>query len=360
VPCPGGDHKLQDGQEAVKALSWKEVEVIAHRFNALNPYNRSLVKDILKIEDINFVDCDPQKPRRQLFGYAVSAKRYGLYTHMGNDIEIIKASGHGLGYLYPPKNGFNQSAKALEWVVEAWDFLLRKELGLPCSEPAWLDLPAMMRIGLTSPNVMRHNRPDWLAPFNFFLLPLLSDLGGYPAGCDRSNLKFITPFNSDREQWPSLEGINLLDGQTYQMEMMPNGKQDRVVPESFRVMLRLYLRRPESKSLAPGGSPCMANTKGLLRRASVIAGEIIPVGKETDRHWENGEDMSLVDFKVLQYRPEAKMLAADEALRTELANIGMRELMRRTHLSQHTLEAMLRGQVVRRATLERARAAVQF
>jgi hypothetical protein len=358
VPCPGGSHKLEDGRKAVKALSWKQVHAIAKRFKALNPYNRSLVKEILKIEDINFVDSDPRKPPRQLFGYAVSAKRYALYTQTGDDIEIVKASGHGLGYLYAPKDGFNQATKAPEWVVEAWEWLLRKELGLPCIEPAWLDLPAMMRMALTSPNVMRHDRPAWLSPFNFFLLPLLSDLGGYPAGCDRSNFKFITQFNADRSQWASLEGINITDGRPYRIEMMPNGKQDKVVPESLRIMLRLYLRRPESKSLAPEGSPCTAETRGLLKRASVLAANIIPVGKETDRHWEHGDDLSLVDFKVLQYRPADKMVAAGDALRAQLAKIGMRELMRRTRLSQHTLEAILKGKAVRRATLERARTAI--
>lgn len=44
-------------------------------------------------------------------------------------------------------------------------------------------------------NVMQTSRPDWLAPFNFFLFPLLSDLGGYPAGFDRSNFNFITRTN---------------------------------------------------------------------------------------------------------------------------------------------------------------------
>jgi hypothetical protein len=351
VPCPGGNHKLEDGHEAVKALSWKEVDEIAERFTALNPYNRSLVKEILKIEDINFVDSDPGKPRLQLFGYAISAKRYALYVQKGNDIKIVKASGHGLGYLYAPKDGFNQSAKAPEWVVEAWDWLLRKELGLPSTEPAWLDLPAMMRMVLTSPNVMRYNRPEWLAPFNFFLFPLLSDLGGYPAGCDRSNFKFIVPFNSDREQWGSLQGINLVDGQPYGMDMVPNGKQDKVVPESFRIMLRLYLRRPESKSLAPDSTPCVGDTKGLLRRASVVASDIVPVGKETDRHWEQGEDMSLVDFRVMQYQPISKMVIADTALREQLVKIGMRQLMRRTALSQHTLEAIRAGRSVRRRSL---------
>jgi hypothetical protein len=83
VPCPGGSHKLSDGSDAVKALSWHEVDEIAAKFNQLNPYNKSLVPEILKIEDVNFVDSDPRKPRRQVFGYAISAKRYALYIKRG-------------------------------------------------------------------------------------------------------------------------------------------------------------------------------------------------------------------------------------------------------------------------------------
>jgi hypothetical protein len=353
VPCPGGTRTTADGREAVKALSGKQVEDIAVRFNALNPYDRAFVRDILKTEDVNFLDSDPNKPHRQLFGYAISAKRYALYTETDDSISIVKASGHGLGYLYPPKDGFNDAADAPQWVVEAWDWLLRKELGLSCEEPDWLDLPAMMRVALTSPNVMREHRPEWLWPFNFFFLPLLSDLGGYPAGCDRSNFRFITRFESDRKNWENLEGINILDGQPYGIETFPSGKQDKVVPESFRTMLRVYLRRPEWKSLAPDGSPCAAETRGPLKRASIIAGEIIPVGKETDRRWEQGEDMSLLDFKVLEYRPSGNMVVADPALRDEIAKRGMRVVIRKTGLSQHTIEAIRAGQPIRRTTLQR-------
>lgn len=240
--------------------------------------------------------------------------------------------------------------------MEAWDWLLRNDLGLTSEEPAWLDLPALMRISLTSPNVVRNHRPEWLAPFNFFFLPLLSDLDGYPAGCNRSNCRFITPFSSDRGKWKNLECINLLDGRGYRMAASPNGRQDRVVPETFRTILRQYLRRPEAKSVAPDGSPCIADTRGLLQRASIMAGEIVPVGKETDRRWEQGEDISMIDFKVLEYRSSA-MVVADATLREEIPNRGVRELMRKTGLSQHTIEAIRGGKAVRRKTLQRV---VQF
>ncbi len=173
---------------------------------------------------------------------------------------------------------------------------------------------------LTSPNVMRSNRPDWLSPFNFFLFPILSTLGGYPAGCDPSDFRFITRFESNREKWKRLEGINLFDRQRYLMEVFPNGKQDKVVPETLRIILRLYLRRPESKSLAPDGTQCIAETHGLLKRATVIAGEIVPIGKEIDRDWEQGEEIRVLDFTVLEYRDGGTLVIADQKLRETMLN----------------------------------------
>src|SRR5437899_3252049 len=156
LPCVGGKYELH-GKEAIKALSINQVKSIARRFNRLNPYNQSLVRDLLKIEDVNFLDSDPNKPPRQLFGYAIAAKRYALYTQTRKDISIVKASGHGLGYLFAPKENATDgdeasegNDKAPEWVVEAWDWLLRKELGFRPKEPNWLELPAMMQMAMTS------------------------------------------------------------------------------------------------------------------------------------------------------------------------------------------------------------------
>jgi len=53
---------------------------------------------ILKIEKVNFNN----NKQIELFGYAISAKRYDLYRYdaQGN-IVIVDAKAHGLGYLYP-------------------------------------------------------------------------------------------------------------------------------------------------------------------------------------------------------------------------------------------------------------------
>lgn len=85
VQCVGGANKFSDGREAVKALSWAEVEKIVIQFERLNPYDRDAVKEpILKVEKVNF-GLDGK--RRGLFGYAIAAKRYSIFikeTDRGN------------------------------------------------------------------------------------------------------------------------------------------------------------------------------------------------------------------------------------------------------------------------------------
>jgi hypothetical protein len=80
------------------------------------------------------------------------------------------------------------------------------------------------------------------------------------------------------------------------------------------------------------------------------------VGKEPDRRWSKGEDLSIFTFAANEFAPSGK-LVVDPALIDEITHSGMRELMRKTGLSQHTIEAIRAGKTVRRATLQRV---VQF
>jgi hypothetical protein len=345
VPCPGGAHKMPDDQQAIKALSWKGVRVIADKFTALNPYDPKAVPgSILKIEDVNF---DSSGKQRQLYGYAISAKRYALYQRTRNNLSIVDPKAHGLGYLFPPKNFSDEEP---DWTFEAWDWLLRETLGLPRREPSWFDLPAMMRIVLSTPHLLhRLNRST--RPYNFLLCPLIDTVTGYPAGVDPNRFTLITPFTKHREEWTDAECINVCDGKSYRLAPCQNNKLDKVVPQTFGYVLRLYRYHPESKSLAPDGTPCLANTCGLLQRSSVTAVKQRYVGKETDRRWEQGEDLSLVHFTPVEYSPLGKVLVADAALLSEMTKHAMRELMRKTGLSQHTLEAIRQSKPVRSRTL---------
>jgi hypothetical protein len=185
--------------------------------------------------------------------------------------------------------------KALRrWIEKAWTWLLRKELGLKSHAPNWLNRAAMMRRSMSTPNVLKTNRPRWLRPFNFFLFPIVSPLGGYPVGCNKDNFLFIVPYDSNPTRWNGATGINLRDRdrREYPMTTVPGGRQREVVPDSSQIVLRQYLCKSEAKSLAPDGSLCSAKTAGLLRRVHVVATDVVPVCKETDRKWEEGDLVS--------------------------------------------------------------------
>ena len=123
VPCEGGSLRMPDGTEAIKALSWKEVRRIVAAFQKLNPYDRAVVPgSILNVvEEINL---DSTGRQRQVYGYGISAKRYVLYTWHGSKLEIIKASEHGLGLYYRPKEGRDSSCDVPVWIKEGWQWIL--------------------------------------------------------------------------------------------------------------------------------------------------------------------------------------------------------------------------------------------
>jgi streptogramin lyase len=68
--------------------------------------------------------------------------------------------------------------------------------------------------------------------------------------------------------------------------------------------------------------PCGAETKGLLRRADVIAGEIRYIGKETDRKWEEGGEISVLEFAATEYGRKGKVIASEDV------NAGSRQILR--------------------------------
>ena len=142
-----------------------------------------------------------------------------------------------------------------------------------------------------------------------------------------------------------------MDGESYQIAMQPTLNQDKVLPESFRILLRKYLGKPEVKSLAPDGTPCIGTTRGLLQRARITAGKIVPVGKETDRRWEQGEDPSMIESDIYIYEKRTKMMIADPSERERWSAIGVRRLIRESKLSQAPVSNALKGKPVRPRTL---------
>jgi hypothetical protein len=80
-------------------------------------------------------------------------------------------------------------------------------------------------------------------------------------------------------------------------------------------------------------------------RAGCRERPLILIGKESDRHWEEGEDLSLLEFQAIQYRRKGNSIATDEQL-ARIAMVPKREFMRRG-VNQHTLEKICAKEPVR-------------
>ena len=341
---------MPDGAEPIAALSRAEVQDIVDRFETLNPYSRQLVPgSILKIHKLNW---DRDKQRRQLFGFSIAAKRYALYTKTENDIQIVEPKAHGLGYFYPPKDSPKEwKHETPQWIFEAWDWIMRVVLGLDRNKPAWFDLPVMMKLTLSTP----HHALRCLAkgpltrPNNFMMIPQICRFG-YPEGVDPNKCTFITSFSSERERWMQSKCINIHDSQSPVYELTDEYAGRKAMPKNFSMLLESYQNHPEAKSLGPKGAPCEFDTHGLLQRAHIVANwPPIYIGKESDRHWEEGEDPSLLDFTTIQYRRRGNAVADDEQL-ARIAKVPKREFMRRG-INQHTLEKVCKQQAVRAVKL---------
>jgi hypothetical protein len=227
------------------------------------------------------------------------------------------------------------------WIKEGRQRMLHRALGLPCTKPLCFDIRVMRRIAIGTPNVMaalrRLNR-DQARPYNFAMSPVVVNLSGSP-------VTLLGPFERDSALWDSMSFINSHDGSTHRL----NDPTLLVVPQTFEMVFTQYTRHPDYKSLAPDGSPCKAESRGLLKRYPVIASGFHLIGKETERGWEQSEDTSTLLPSLMRYQNSS---VAGEQLRQRLLHVSLDVLERETGLSRHTILRARPGKQVQARSLE--------
>jgi len=62
-------------------------------------------------------------------------------------------------------------------------------------------------------------------------------------------------------------------------------------------------------------------------RAHVIAGEIRYIGKETDRKWEEGDEISVLEFAATEYGRRGKVIASGE-VKAAIRSVGINKCAR--------------------------------
>jgi hypothetical protein len=232
------------------------------------------------------------------------------------------------------------------WVKEGWEWMLNRALGLPTRQPDWFQIPAMRRIAISTPNVMaalrRLNR-DQARPYNFALSPVLVNLSSSP-------ITLLGQFEKDPARWSKMTYTNIHDGTTHTL----NPPTVLALAQTFEMIFSQYHRHPEYKSLAPDGGPCEADTSGLLKSYPVRASGFNLIGKETERGWEQAEDISTLLPSLVRYGVKDGVLT--QAEREALQKIPLSALDR-TGLSRHTIVRARQGKRVYLRSLQLLRTA---
>jgi hypothetical protein len=340
VPCEGGSHRMPDARSAIRVLSWEEVNSIVNRFESLNPYDRTAVRrSILKIEDVN-IDPETGK-RRQIHAFAISAKRYALFTIEADRRPVIlEAKEHGLGqYLNP----IDPEREDRDWIPEMWEGIVGEALGGSPFQPPWGDQPAMIRSAISTPALLDRftqlNRKkafaDQLKPFNFFLSAPV-DTFDRPAGVRESHL--IAPYSPNPADWLRSWWVDAHSGDRYRIRT--NGPTNRFVirVQTIADVINRFRMNPESKSAGPGGSPSNRATIGLLGRLHVRAFPVFHIGKETNLLDQQVEGVLLTNPQAV-YLGEGDL----EAIRSQLQSVSIAKVADLSGVSPRMLRDIRQG-----------------
>jgi hypothetical protein len=360
IACPGGPYRTKDGREAVRALSWAQVREIVALFAKLNPYDRNAVPDsILKIEDDNF---DPVTGKqRQLWCYAISAKRYALFLRDRDGQPILlrkdvnngedRWSEHGLGHLLNPTD---PNSDDRDWIAQVWLRIIRKTLGRRSAAPAFESLPAIGRTSVSSPWVMRslatlnRGKPyaKQIKPFNFLLTAHIRPFG-HPIGIDPERFHLIAPFESNPNKWLMQRWIDVYSTKRYRVTTSQARGPKIAGLLTYGDVLREYEYHEELKCAGPDGKPCARQTTGLLGRRHVRIAALHFIGKESNLLEEVEEgtvhDLQTVYTEYPDPRRDRKAWLRDVV--PKLKAMPLSELQERTGLSRATLQAVRRGRM---------------
>jgi len=281
---------------SITALSWEQVREISQRFALLNPYDRGAIPgSILKIEEDNFDPITHQQ--RRLYCVAISAKRYVLFLLDENGIPVLLRKGlnnnddrwseHGLGHLLNPTDPESEDR---EWIAPRWQNIIRRALGLPTQPLNFEKSPAVGRVTVSSPAVIRplttfnEGKPyaDQIKPFNFLLTCHVMPFG-HPPGVDPEHFHLISPYQPDPRQWTKMDWIDQYSGKTYRITTAGHhGSRNTARVKTFGDVLQEYEFHAESKCADADGRTCSKQTIGLLKRLHIRVGQIKYIGKESN------------------------------------------------------------------------------
>ena len=254
VACPGGPEQLPNGRDAIRALSWREVDRLRWRFATLDVR--------LNLTSENYVDGS----RRQLHAIAVAGSRVILYRELpSGERQVVKRSEVAIGDLRSPL-GAGTSA---QFIDDTASWMLDYALDGTAEPRSWFGQPAMTDLPMGTPGKVE-SLGDNGSPFGFASGARRARRGDPVLGGDP--VRLIAPAGSHPEsaRWVEVPtGLAVAD--------------DEITIATYGDELVRLVLHPESKMLGPDGLPCRYTTRGLLTPRPVLVRAVHLVGKEGNR-----------------------------------------------------------------------------
>jgi len=247
---------------------------------------------------------------------------------------------------YTPIECKDQETSYPLWIAETWERLLNEHFKSDrdpenslISRQLWFEnLPAVMRIRITTPNVLkvlRKRNPEVAKPYNFALSPILIQ--------PSADCTLVAPASKHPGDWLTREYTEIHTGDTVNLGSEHPGRL--LTPQTLSNVIWRHFLHPEDKSLSLDGEFCNPYTRGLLMRRPVEAiTPLIPIGKEIERRSQEGEDISVFDNAgPIKYHPRktANTRPADAALILRAGRFSKKLLRRESGASQHAIDRVL-------------------
>ena len=182
-----------------------------------------------------------------------------------------------------------------------------------------------------------------LQPFDFLLSCHVRQFG-YPSGVDPEKFHLVAMYEPDPSRWLAMPWIDQYTGKQYRITTQGfHGGRDTARVKTYGDVLGEYAFHPGSKSADAKGQPSGKQTIGLLQRRHIRVGQIINIGKESNKLEEiEAGTVHSAQIVYTEY-PDPRREEWQTKILPILRRFPMRVLMRLTNKSRSMLKRTLAG-----------------
>jgi len=222
---------------------------------------------------------------------------------------------------------------------------------MPTEALSFEHLPAVGRVPITSPKVMRslsklnlgQEQAGRLKPFDYLLSCHVKQFG-HPLGVDPERFHLVAFYEVNPSRWLKMPWTDQYTGKPYRITTEGfHGSRNTARVKTYGDVLSEYEFHPGSKSADAHGKPSGKQTIGLLRRRNIRVGQIIYIGRESNKLEEMESGLIHYAQSVYTEYPDSRRDEWETKILPMLRKLSVPVLVRLTNKSPSMLKRTLAG-----------------